>query len=67
MADVRNVAISGLSAGYVGAGIGNVMTAISRTEIQAAIRTGVMAGTVGAILLESEPVVGVEEHESPCE
>lgn len=67
LADVGNAAISGLAAGYIGVGIGKLMTAISRTGIQAAIRTGIMAGTVEAILLESEPAIAVEQTESPCE
>jgi len=65
--DVGSTAISGLAAGYIGAGINNLMTAISRTGIQAAIRTGVMAGTVEAILLEAGPMLAVEEDQSPCE
>jgi hypothetical protein len=65
--DVANTAISGLAAGFLGAGISNLMTAISRGGIQAAIRTGLMSGTVEAILLEAGPVLGNEEDQSPCE
>jgi len=67
LSDVGNALIIGLSAGYIGTGIGNLIAAISKTGMQAAFRTGLLTGATNAIFLGSEPIIRSEKDKSsPC-
>ena len=56
MAEVGSAALSNLAAGYLGSGIGSLMYSISRTGLQAGVRTGVLAGALEALVFESDPL-----------
>ena len=56
LAEVGSAALSNLAAGYLGSGIGSLMYSISRTGLQAGVRTGVLAGALEALVFESDPL-----------
>ncbi len=56
ISDVANVGLTGAISAFVGAGVGNIVTTISKTGIQAAVRTGITTGVVDSMLMVSDPV-----------
>jgi RHS repeat-associated protein len=68
LAEVSSAFVSNLGAGYLGAGIGSLMYSISRTGLQASLRTGALAGALKALMFESDPLFGSggPDSASPC-